>query len=369
MMKQDSYPSKVFAAWLRVTFKPLLFKRLPTIVYGGFKHGYIANFIQKHKKAYPYFVKLDIQKFYPSIDHHHLIVETQMAYKALLGLHYVPRKFKQQFLPFIQQFFLEFPLQKQGLPLNSSVSKALAPLLYVPFFLELKKNDQIKFMVYVDDILLLCNSKQVALDTYIKIFNYLKSIELSVNLTKLQQGYFSSSQLTYCGYHFAGGYVAISPEKLAVFKAKIISYCEQNLIVNETVFIKNLNRLINGFGHYYKNAHVKSVYQRLDSFIRARVRKCYLNSLRSKPTNNYLKSVGLRSLFDIKLAKKPIIARLTKKDYAFKEPNKQLKINRLQNEIYIQLLEKMIHQNSEIIGKLNLCVKELVALNKSLMNV
>jgi hypothetical protein len=134
MVQQDSYPNKQFAKWLRDTFKPLLAKRLPTVLYGGFKHGFISGFIQKHKKTHPYFVKVDIQKFYPSLSHHHLGVEGQMAYKNLLGLRYVPKSFKKHFLPALDRFFGGLPLQEQGIPLNSSVSKALASIIYVDFF-------------------------------------------------------------------------------------------------------------------------------------------------------------------------------------------------------------------------------------------
>lgn len=133
-VQQDSYPSKQFATWLREKFTPLLAKRLPTVLYGGFKQGFIPSFIQKHKKTHPYFVKVDIQKFYPSLSHHHLAVEGQIAYKHLLGLRYVPKSFKKHFLPALDRFFSDLPLQEQGIPLNSGVGKAIAPLIYVDFF-------------------------------------------------------------------------------------------------------------------------------------------------------------------------------------------------------------------------------------------
>lgn len=57
--------------WLRSTFKPLINRRLPTVLYGGFKHGFVPGFVQQHKK---------------------------------------------------------------GIPLNSGFGKALAPLVYIPFF-------------------------------------------------------------------------------------------------------------------------------------------------------------------------------------------------------------------------------------------
>ena len=104
------------------------------MLYSGFKHGFIPQFVQTHKKKYPFYIKVDIAKFYPSIKHHHLKVETQLAYKKLLGLRYVPKKFKAYLLPLLDQWFDELPTQYQGVPLNSAMSKALTPLLLVPFF-------------------------------------------------------------------------------------------------------------------------------------------------------------------------------------------------------------------------------------------
>lgn len=134
MVQGDGYPTKKASIWLRTTFMPLMAKRLPTVLYGGFKHGFIPQYIQKYKHEYPYFLKVDIQKFYPSLSHHHLTVEGQLAYKKLLGLQYVPAGFKKQFLPAVQSFFASLPIQDTGLPLNSGMSKALATLIYVPFF-------------------------------------------------------------------------------------------------------------------------------------------------------------------------------------------------------------------------------------------
>ena len=130
----DSYPTKQAAQWVRDTFKSLMAKRLPTVLYGGFKHGFIAQYIKKHKIEYPYFLKVDIQKFYPSLSHRHLTIEAQMAYKKLLGLPYVPKSFKKEFLPAVHHFFASLPITEQGIPLNSAMSKALACLIYVPFF-------------------------------------------------------------------------------------------------------------------------------------------------------------------------------------------------------------------------------------------
>lgn len=134
LVQRDGYPIKEGAFWLRNTLLPLMAKRLPTIYYAGFNQKFIPGFIKKHKGAYPYFVKIDIAKFYPCISHQHLFVETLLSYKKLLGLSSVPSSFRARFESLYVSFINSLSLNEQGLPLNSSMSKSLAPMMYVNFF-------------------------------------------------------------------------------------------------------------------------------------------------------------------------------------------------------------------------------------------
>jgi hypothetical protein len=242
--------------------------------------------------------------------------------------------------------------------------------MYVPFFIDLKKQEAIKFIVFVDDMVLLCKNKQVAKEVYIQLFNYLKAVALHINLHKMQQGYFSICKLTYCGYEFAGGYVGVSEEKQHAFKIKIALFCSNCKIVNEVAFIKKINQSINGFGHYYKCGNVKGVFEKLDSFIRNQVRGCYVRSLKPNPRSAYLNSVGLRSLTAILNGKKPTNSQQTKKKYIDRF-NKTMtpKTNVQQTAALVFYLEKITHQNAAIIGQLKTGVKELQILNKKLAEV
>ena len=83
ILQRDSYPVMAIAKRLRETFAPIIKRRLPTVYYSGWSANFIPNFVKNHKHSHPYFLKIDIQKFYPSLSHHHLLVEGQMAYKKL----------------------------------------------------------------------------------------------------------------------------------------------------------------------------------------------------------------------------------------------------------------------------------------------
>jgi len=71
--------------------------------------------------------------------------------------------------------------------------------------------------------------------------------------------------------------------------------------------IKKLNNKILGFGHYYKLASCKQDFEKLDAFIRMRLRRYLSRNKNSKNregnlllTNETLKNLGLKSLLEIK---------------------------------------------------------------------
>jgi len=56
-----------FAASLGKEFVPKIARRLPRHHLRGFSHDFIISFVKKHKKQYPFFLRMDISGFYPGI--------------------------------------------------------------------------------------------------------------------------------------------------------------------------------------------------------------------------------------------------------------------------------------------------------------
>ena len=61
----------------------------------------------------------------------------QVAYRDLLGLSYVPDKFKKKYLPPILAWLDMLPVQYQGLPIGSPVLYLAVSLLMAPVWLNL----------------------------------------------------------------------------------------------------------------------------------------------------------------------------------------------------------------------------------------
>lgn len=165
--------------------------------------------------------------------------------------------------------------------------------------------------------------------------------------------------------------MGISAVKITAFKTKINQLCTTHTLTNEVAFIKKLNQRINGFGHYYKCGHVSGVFDKLDSYIRSEVRDCYQRYLRQYPSNSALEGVGLRSLKAIFKGNKPVHSKTTNKVYTdrFTRIESQNVPSTKEREAFLFYLEKISHQNAQIIGCHKAVLKELKLLNTNMMGM
>jgi len=208
-------------------------------------------------------------------------------------------------------------------------------------------------VVYADDIVWLCKSKQESTNLYFELLNHLHSIALDINKSKVQQGRYASGVLDFIGYRFAGGNVGISPDKVSAFKEDFAWRCERvPKPFNERVYIKNLNSKISGFGHYYKCAHVVGIFEKLDSYIRGQIRQQYKVMGLSYPSNAHFERMGLCSLYNIKRQKKQaLVPKVTYDNH--KEQSLKKHRQKTKEDILHYYLEHFDNQHKQIIGLLS----------------
>lgn len=359
MMLRDSGEAKQFAQWLKDKFTPLLKRRLPEVYYSGFSHSFVPDFINKHKHSYPYIIRLDITKFYPSIPHQHLLVESQIAYRELVNLSYVPKSFKKEFLPQAYAFLNSLPVDDLGLPLTSSVSKAWAPLVYVTILLEMKRRFNIRFIVFVDDFWIMAPDVTVMEKAYTYIVNELRSRQLTVHPYKVSSGRLGSKPFYFLGYKLAGGYISIEQKRIDSFKERIMEVVRQSQSKTIGHLIKLINRKITGFGHYYKYAKAKRIFAQLDRYVIKTINEHYIKGRMIIPRGaykEYLNCQGLRSLEKIIAPyESPKIQKKTSNTRTIK-PSMEVKTHYID---YTPYLEKLIEQQKQVIGLLKGIQKEV----------
>lgn len=248
----SSAEEKRLAAALRREFVPKLKRLLPGHHLGGFRHDTVVNFIKRHKRAYPCFVRTDIARFYPSIRHRDIVVGCQVAYRDPLGLEYVPGSFKKKYVGGLNRWCIALPLER-GIPLGSALSAIVAPVMLLPLWLEIKRRFKLPLLVFADDILVCTRDESQSADIYTFMAGYLhRHYNLETSARKTVSGRFASDAVEICGWRFAGGYSTVSQAKVQAFMDRITAITRRRGKTDRASFFKVLNRKIDGFGHYYK---------------------------------------------------------------------------------------------------------------------
>jgi len=256
------------------------------------------KYIQKLSKKYKYFLRLDIEKYYPSISHQILIISLERILKSRRG----KAMLKTNIIPFLNKT----GFQNRGLALGNYLSYVLAGIYLLPLDIKLIKLN-IPFLRIQDDYLIFCKNKKEPLKILKEIIEpTLNELKLNLNINKLNSGKFHQNPVEFMGFRYYAGIFTISEEKIEDFKKKIIKITHLTKNKTTKAIIKQINNKILGFGHYYKFASSKQDFEELDAFIRMRVRR-YLNRNKDSKnkqgnlllTNEVLKNMGLKSLIDI----------------------------------------------------------------------
>ena len=157
---------------------------------------------QLETKNYTAFIKLDIENFYPSIDHELLLKLIRKNINENRVIKVISSAITTQT---IEKSPEEADDNLSGVPQGLSISNILAAI----YLSEIDKkilDEDFAYFRYVDDILILCNepdSKQIA-DKVIKLFNELKLniYDPSSGKEKSKIGVIDKDSFTYLGYLF-----------------------------------------------------------------------------------------------------------------------------------------------------------------------
>jgi len=324
--------------------------------------------IQEKSKKYHDFLRFDIEKFYPSINHQILIEILEKILKSRRGKVIL----KTKIIPFLN----ENNINNKGLALGNFLSWVLAGIYLLPLDLKLAESS-IPFLRVQDDYLIFCKNKKGPEKILKELIEpKLEKLELKINITKLASGKFHQDKLEFLGFRYYGGVFTVSDEKIEEFKNKITKITHLTKKKPEKAIIKQLNNKILGFGHFYKLGKVKDIYKELDAFIRQRLRRYLLRNKDSKNkstnlilTNEHLKSLGLKSLEEIYQKyhqKRPYIFTKKKKNEpkigSIKVDFLNLKIQKDLDHYYILGIFRSL---KEITKKLNQIEKKINKIEKS----
>lgn len=262
----------------------------------------VQGFIRRGDR---YAVDIDLSKFFDNVDHD-------------LLMHRLGKRVNDQHVLSLIGKYLRAGVSHhgnieatpRGVPQGGPLSPLLANILLddLDRFLERKGY---RFARYADDFVI--GAKTLAEGQRIKteVETFLQTLKLPVNADK--SSVLPMNELCFLGYQFRGLHLIWSPASLAAFKHRIRQLTNRSWGVSWEYRYRKLKEYLTGWMNYFALVIFDPV-ERLDYWIRRRIRMCYLKQWRKPRTRirNLIKlgvperlavSIGLSSKGYYRLAK------------------------------------------------------------------
>ena len=213
-------------------------------------HKNIANIKSKLiSKRYDSFIKLDIENFYPSLDHDILLYKLTKKIKDKEALYLIKKAIKQITIPTGRKDKTLPQKESKGIPQGLSFSNILAAIYTKNIDKKYNKMKNIAYYRYVDDILILCNHKDIK-KIKKQIVEDFEKLKLQVhhfenNSDKSTSGNISNDSFQFLGFLFYKDTISIRETTLDKLRFGILNIFKQEKQNQEELY-RLLNLKITG---------------------------------------------------------------------------------------------------------------------------
>jgi len=223
------------------------------------------------EQGYIWVIDADVEKFFDSVDH-----------KLLMG--FVAKEISDGKVLNLIESWLKAGVMNEGkreetvvgTPQGGTVSPLLANIYLHEMDIEITKIDSVRLVRYADDFVILCKTKEDAERTMKQVKEILTGLKLRLNKAKTKIVNVNRESFEFLGFKLkrAGGKVFVIPKRKSIekFKEAIRRVTWRRQPVKPEEMIGRLNSVIRGWGNYFKIGNVKRLFERLDGWIRTRVR-------------------------------------------------------------------------------------------------
>ncbi len=276
--------------YLQINFMPLIKEYFPHHYLLEHRPECFLNYLGKHGSTHPYFLRFNIKQFYSSIMQ--LDVEPVLIhnYEKLKGCHAPAGMSQYLHIGFDSKFAGNFNFSSisgltedtgidgryPGTPCRYALCENQKFLFMVTAFYMLGFYHTISrwpFLCLHDDFVVLFQSQSEITECLLLVYLHLQNLGLELDSSNINSGRISQDGFAFMGYEYKGNAFCISQISEKAFRHKIIKLTTfRRKYKNQQTFIKQLNRRITAFGHYYKHAQGMR-FKELDRFIRKRVRQ------------------------------------------------------------------------------------------------
>lgn len=275
---------------------------------------------ENYGKQSHWVIDADIKGFFDNVNHDILldIVNEKVSDGSILKL---------------IRMFLEAGVMKDGKFTATTVGTpqggVISPLLANIYLHHLDRRLEergYRFVRYADDFLVFCNTKEEAEYGLEYIKHVLdKELKLCLNMEKTTIAYITNKydeqgnrrperkDVNFLGFRINRHHTVPRNKSVKRFMNRIRQETRRSWTRDTKEMMNSINRVIRGWGNYYKHGNIKTLYSKLDSWIRTRIRlnlgkrkvknfklnKHYMSISKYKYTNKSLRDMGLISLRQI----------------------------------------------------------------------
>ncbi len=232
-------------------------------------HGALRRCQTNITDGYKHVVDMDLEKYFDTVNQSRLIQILSETIKEGRVISLIHRFLRAGVM--VGGMFENSP---EGVPQGGPLSPLLGNIMLNELDHELERRGH-RFVRYADDLLIFCKSRKAAERALNHILPYIEGkLYLKVNREKTQVAYILD--IKYLGYGFyiyrGEGRLRIHPKSTRKFKDEIWRITGRSNGMGIALRKFRLNQLIRGWINYFKLADAKGLVQRLDEWIRSRIR-------------------------------------------------------------------------------------------------
>lgn len=235
-------------------------------------HDAILKAKEIMNNGYKWVVDLDLEKFFDTVNQDLLI--------SIIRRTVNEDKVVSLIRKYLQAGVLVngvFEKTEKGTPQGGNISPILSNIMLNELDKELEKRD-LQFVRYADDCIIFIKSKKSAERVMENITKFIeKKLRLKVNRKKSKVD--RPWRIKYLGISFYQSKgkveIRIHPKSIEKFKDKIREITSKSNAMSMEVRYKKLKQVIRGWVNYFKIANMGKIVQKLDKWIRRRIRMCY----------------------------------------------------------------------------------------------
>ena len=250
----------------------------------GFRPGRSAaqaiRAAQKHvQSGKRWVVDMDLEKFFDRVNHDVLMrrVERKVSDRRVLAL---IRAYLQSG---IMQNGLVEP-RSEGTPQGGPLSPLLSNILLDDLDKELEKRGH-KFCRYADDCNIYVGSQRAGRRVLASVGKFL-SERLRLKLNPLKSGVDRPWKRKFLGFTLTGerqSRINVAPPAIQRFKQKLRAKFREGRGRNLRAFLEELKPLLRGWANYFSAAHTRAAFERLDQWIRRKLRCMEWRKWKTRP--------------------------------------------------------------------------------------